>query len=86
MDDPETEQLLGLAAHDDSSAVSKLMKIHRDKVRRMIAVRMDTRLAPRVDPSDVVQETLIEATRRLPEYLQNQPIAFSAACTITPWS
>ena len=34
----------------------------------MVAVRMDSRLAARVDPSDVVQDTLLEAAQKLPEY------------------
>jgi RNA polymerase sigma-70 factor (ECF subfamily) len=42
----------------------------------MVAVRIDSRLAPRLDPSDVVQEALIEAHRLLPEYLKNRPVAF----------
>ena len=42
----------------------------------MIAVRMDTRLAARVDPSDVVQETLAEAAQKLPGYLRDRSIPF----------
>src|SRR5262249_32255789 len=41
-----------------------------------VAVRLDRRLAPRVDPSDVVQETLAEAVRRLPDYLHHRPLPF----------
>jgi RNA polymerase sigma-70 factor (ECF subfamily) len=37
---------------------------------------MDQRLVSRVDPSDVVQETMVEASRRLPEYLRRRPIPF----------
>jgi RNA polymerase sigma-70 factor (ECF subfamily) len=42
----------------------------------MIAWRMDLRLAARVDPSDVVQEVLIEADRKLDRYLREQPLPF----------
>ncbi len=42
----------------------------------MIAARLDRRLAPRLDPSDVVQETLTDAARRLPDYLRNRPLPF----------
>ena len=42
----------------------------------MVAVRMDGRLLSRVDPSDVVQETLVEALRELPQYLSERPVAF----------
>jgi RNA polymerase sigma-70 factor (ECF subfamily) len=42
----------------------------------MIALRLDRRLSARVDPSDVLQETLAEAYQKLPEYLRTQPIPF----------
>ena len=42
----------------------------------MIAVHLDPRIAGGVDPSDIVQETLIDATRRLPDYLEKRPITF----------
>ena len=37
---------------------------------------MSNDLATRVDPSDVVQETMMEATRLLPEYLSHRRICF----------
>ena len=40
------------------------------------AVRLDPRLAPRVDPSDVVQEALVEAARKLPQYAAHRPLPF----------
>jgi RNA polymerase sigma-70 factor (ECF subfamily) len=42
----------------------------------MVAVRMDPRLASRLDPSDVVQEALLEAHRQLPTWLLDSPMAF----------
>ena len=42
----------------------------------MIAVRMDRRLAARVDPSDVVQEALMDAAQKLAEYVQRRPLPF----------
>lgn len=42
----------------------------------MVAVRMDRRLASRVGASDVVQEALAEAARRLLEYLRQRPAPF----------
>jgi RNA polymerase sigma-70 factor (ECF subfamily) len=40
----------------------------------MIAVRLDRRLAARIDPSDVIQEALTEACQRLPAYLEQRPL------------
>jgi RNA polymerase sigma-70 factor (ECF subfamily) len=42
----------------------------------MVAVRLDPRLAARADPSDIVQETLLEAHKKLPGYLEARPIPF----------
>lgn len=42
----------------------------------MIAARLDRRLAARIDPSDVVQEALLDASRLLPAYLRDRPLPF----------
>jgi RNA polymerase sigma-70 factor (ECF subfamily) len=42
----------------------------------MVRVRMDRRLMARVDPSDVVQETLTDAAQGLDDYLQRRPLPF----------
>jgi RNA polymerase sigma-70 factor (ECF subfamily) len=42
----------------------------------MIAVHLDQRLLARIDPSDIVQETLVLANRRLDQYLRQPPIPF----------
>jgi RNA polymerase sigma-70 factor (ECF subfamily) len=42
----------------------------------MVAVRIDPRLAARIDISDVVQETLADAADRLSEYLRQRPLPF----------
>jgi RNA polymerase sigma-70 factor (ECF subfamily) len=74
--DPAIEILLSDAARGDESAVRCLLEAHRDRLRRMIASRLDRRLATRLDPSDVVQETLADAARRLPDYLRDRPLPF----------
>jgi RNA polymerase sigma-70 factor (ECF subfamily) len=42
----------------------------------MIALRLDPRLAARVDPSDVLQDALAAADRRLSDYARARPLPF----------
>lgn len=72
----DTDALLDRAAQGDSSAVNTLLIRHTARLRTMVALRIDARLAPRLDPSDVVQEALAEAHRKLPEYLDNRAVPF----------
>src|SRR4051794_25150155 len=73
---PDTDQLLADAGRGDADARGRLLERHRPRLRRMVALRLDRRLAARADPSDVVQEALLEAAARLDEYLRSRPIPF----------
>ena len=73
---PDTEELLQRAGDGDPSARQQLLSRHRDRLRRMVAVRLDPRLAARVDPSDVVQEALMVADQKLGAYLKDRPVPF----------
>jgi RNA polymerase sigma-70 factor (ECF subfamily) len=73
---PDTDQLIEQARQGDDHARQQLLMRHQDRLRRMVACHLDRRLAARVDPSDVVQEALAEAARRLDDYLHEQPIPF----------
>ena len=75
-DTQQTEQVLAEVRGGDPSAVNRLLDQHREAVRRMIQLRIDPVLKRRVDASDVVQEVLIEANRRLQDYLQNPVMPF----------
>ena len=57
----ETEQLLRRVRGGERSAAEQLFKLHRSTLRRMVALRMDTRMSARIDASDVVQDALAEA-------------------------
>jgi RNA polymerase sigma-70 factor, ECF subfamily len=78
MSSPEldTEELLNQAQQGNRSAVDALFARNRDRLRRMVRLRLDSRLAARVDPSDVVQEALMDAAGKLPDYLAKRPVAF----------
>jgi RNA polymerase sigma-70 factor, ECF subfamily len=73
---PDIEALLRDAALGDVQAIRRLLEKHRNRLRKMIAARLDPRLAPRLDPSDVVQETLADAAQRLSDYLRDRPMPF----------
>jgi RNA polymerase sigma-70 factor (ECF subfamily) len=71
---PETEELVERAARGDDAARHLLLARHRDRLKRMVAVHLDRRLAARVDPSDIVQEALLDAHRELSDYLRRRPL------------
>lgn len=71
-----TEQLLARCREGDDGAVNALLERHRDSVRRLIDLRMDQMLKRRVDASDIVQDVMIEAHRRLEVYLENPAMPF----------
>ncbi|MEO1524385.1 MAG: sigma-70 family RNA polymerase sigma factor [Planctomycetota bacterium] len=52
----------------DRFAVGRLFDLHRERLRRLIQVRLDPRLAGRLDPSDVLQEVYVDLHTRLHEY------------------
>jgi RNA polymerase sigma-70 factor (ECF subfamily) len=72
----DTDQLLDQAQSGDTAAVGQLLERHRPRLRQVVSVRLDSRLSARVDPSDVIQETLLDASRRLPAYLSTRPLPF----------
>lgn len=77
MSDPgDTIDKLRQAAGGDESALAELFQHYRARLRQMVRLRLDRRLAGRVDPSDVVQEAYLDAARQLPAYLDRQEIPF----------
>jgi RNA polymerase sigma-70 factor (ECF subfamily) len=74
--DPTTRYLIQRSANGDLAAMDELLQAHRPRLRRMVSLRLDPRLAARVDPSDIVQDALVEAHQKLPEYLQAPPLPF----------
>jgi len=70
----DTDLLLERARAGDEEAVNRLLLRNRRRLRTAVEVRLHPRLAARVDPSDVVQEALLEAHRQFPGYLRSQPL------------
>jgi RNA polymerase sigma-70 factor, ECF subfamily len=76
VDSQQTQELLAQAQKGDTAAAERLLALHREPVRHMIGLRLDRAIARRVDASDVVQEVLLEASRRLQDYLRNPVMPF----------
>ncbi len=74
--DSGSEALLGDAARGDVVALDRLLDRHRERLRRMVAFRLDASLATHVDASDIVQEALADAARKLPDYSRKRPLPF----------
>ena len=72
----ETTNLLVKAADGDRESWGALLARHRDRLRRMVALRLDRRLQGRIDASDVIQEAYVEASARLPEYMRDRSMPF----------
>ena len=72
----ETQGLLERARAGDREAFERLFSHYRRYLRQVIDLRLDQRLRQRVDTSDVIQETQLEAFRRLADYLERAPMPF----------
>jgi RNA polymerase sigma-70 factor (ECF subfamily) len=72
----ETRELLKLARQGVHAAFEELFSRHRERLRQAVAVRLDPRLAQRLDVSDVLQEAYLEASQRLPDYLARPEMPF----------
>ena len=71
-----TQELLLEIQGGDTDAVNRLLERHRESVRKLVGFRLDPALARRVDASDIVQEVMIDAHRRLDDYLKNPSMPF----------
>jgi RNA polymerase sigma-70 factor (ECF subfamily) len=74
---PEEESALLLrASGGDQDALRDLFSRYRDRLKRMVHIRLSRRLAGRVDDSDVLQESFLEIARKLEEYLKAPTLPF----------
>lgn len=75
-DSAETCKLLDRVRAGEEDAFNRLFARHRTELRRFVELRLDQRLRRRLDSSDVVQETQLEAARRLADFLERSPMPF----------
>lgn len=72
----KTEEILAHVQAGEAAAVDQLLDRHREPVRRLVQMRLDQKIQRRVDVSDIVQDVLVEANRRLQEYLAKPVMPF----------
>ncbi|MHC5543403.1 sigma factor, partial [Singulisphaera rosea] len=72
----DTNGLLHAAALGDQAALHSLLERHRERLRRMVALRLAPKVAVRVDASDVIQEAFVDAARKLADYERERPLPF----------
>ncbi|MDB4766667.1 sigma-70 family RNA polymerase sigma factor [bacterium] len=72
----QTVDLLAQAKSGDEDAINQLMDRHRNSLRQLVRMRLDQKIQKRVDVSDVVQDVLVEANRRLQRYIENPVMPF----------
>ena len=73
-DGSELRETLTRAAAGDEESWRRLLGQHHERLRRMVALRLDPRLQGRVDPSDVLQEAYLDAAKQLPDYLRDPQV------------
>lgn len=62
------EELLSRARQGDAEALGTLLQSYRNHLRVLAEQRLGARVRARVDASDIVQQTLLEAQRDLPAF------------------
>jgi RNA polymerase sigma-70 factor, ECF subfamily len=72
----DVAELLQTASQGDPDALRELFSRYRDRLQRMIRLRLSRRLAGRIDDSDVLQESFLEIARRLEDYLKEPRLPF----------
>ncbi len=70
----DTLRLLERLRGGDRQALTHLLELHRDRLIRMVELRMDPRLRGRLDASDVLQDAFLDALARLDGYLQGSEL------------
>jgi RNA polymerase sigma-70 factor (ECF subfamily) len=71
-----TDDLLARAKTGDAVALGALFAHYRDRLRKMVRLRLDRRVAGRLDPSDVLQEAYLDVARRFKEYAAAPAVPF----------
>jgi RNA polymerase sigma-70 factor, ECF subfamily len=66
--------LLAKAKAGDGSSRATLLAMHRSRLLKLVAFRVDPRLNRLLDASDIVQDAYLQAAQKFDDYLQDQKI------------
>lgn len=69
-------ELLNASASGRAAVLGTLIEQHRERLVRMVRVRLHPQVRQRVDASDVIQEACLEAHRRIDDYVADPRIPF----------
>ena len=72
----EVDRLVTSAESGDTAALGELFEMHRARLLNILTFRIDSRLRGRLDPADVFQEAMIEATARFPQFCGERKMTF----------
>jgi RNA polymerase sigma-70 factor (ECF subfamily) len=72
----ELEPLLSRLRAGERQALAELFDRYRPQLRRMIELRLDPRVGPRVAPSDVLQEAFLDASARVEHFFKREGVSF----------
>jgi RNA polymerase sigma-70 factor (ECF subfamily) len=70
------EELLGAACRGDTSALAVLVERHRDRLERMVRLRLDRRLHGQVNAADVVRDAYLAARGKFPRSCADSRLPF----------
>lgn len=71
----DTSELEALRSRPDA-AVAELFDRYRDKLLRMITLRLDYRIVRKVDGEDILQDAFVESARRIHDYIDRPSVPF----------
>jgi RNA polymerase sigma-70 factor (ECF subfamily) len=72
--DEATSLLLDRLRAGDHQALGELFAMHRERLGRMVQMRLDRRLYGRLAAEDILQDAFLDVARRFGEYVENPTV------------
>ncbi len=72
----KTAILLDRLRTGDMQPLGELFMLYQDRLWRMLTIRLDRRLTRRINPDDILQDTYLDVSRRIGEYLAAPTVPF----------